>query len=159
MDVAGEGKAGGAQEWTQEAWAIPVDDPSFTIDPEDPESQLGAGAFGFVIRARLGEENVAAKTSYMFQNPRRHGLVGPMRDPAVVEGLQFQISECMRESAALRRLEHPMLIRFKGIAYSLLEGNAVPTYMLMELVEGGTLHLKMYGLHVLGYTSVLFSGW
>ena len=110
---AGCGAGGGV--WTEAPWAIRVDDPSFVVDPDNEADELGGGAFGFVIRAKLNGVDVAAKTSYLFLYPKRDGLVGPRRDPNAAESLQLQITECMRESEALQRLEHPMVVKFDGV--------------------------------------------
>ena len=112
MDQGGGAGGGG---WTEAPWAIRVDDPSFVVDPDNEADELGGGAFGFVIRAKLNGVDVAAKTSYLFLYPKRYGLVGARRDPNAVEGLQLQITECMRESEALQRLEHPMVVKFDGV--------------------------------------------
>ena len=109
MDQGGGAGGGG---WTEAPWAIRVDDPSFVVDPDNEADELGGGGFGFVIRAKLNGVDVAAKTSYLFLYPKR---VVPRRDPNAAESLQLQITECMRESEALQRLEHPMVVKFDGV--------------------------------------------
>ena len=51
----------------------------------------------------------------------------------------------MREVAVLAQLDHERIVKFKGVTYDQLERTTIPTYMIMEIVQDGMLHGKIYG--------------
>jgi actin beta/gamma 1 len=120
-------------------WAVPVDDPSFTVTLGEA-NQLGSGAMGAVFRAQFRGETVAAKTHHALCDPEMYGLGD---DPV---GLGVILQECIRELVALSQLRHEHIVGFKGVAYTVVEGRMSPTWILMELVSGGTVHSHAEGL-------------
>eukprot|EP00035_Acanthoeca_spectabilis_P012358 m.220499 g.220499 ORF g.220499 m.220499 type:complete len:433 (-) comp15601_c0_seq12:28-1326(-) len=97
------------------------------------KGRLGGGGFGVVFGGTLKGEPVAAKAHFAFQNPQLYDLADP-------ETRKHVIAECMREISALRRLErHKNVIGFKGVAYTLYQGDVLPAYICMELAKT-TLH-------------------
>src|SRR5688500_10900127 len=118
----------------EQPWAFHMAEPFFVVDDAE-ENLLGGGANGAVYRATLRGVAVAAKTHHAIRNPRLYGLRNAV-------ALQTILNECYRELDALSRMgDHPRLVGFKGVAYN---DAGHPSFIIMELAEGGTLHDRIH---------------
>jgi serine/threonine protein kinase len=97
--------------------------------------RLGGGAYGAVFKGTFGNEMIAAKTFYSFQNPALYGLSDP-------ESLRGALKEFINELSALSQLNHPNLVRLRGVIYDNWQGGSlvIPKWIIMEFIDGTTLH-------------------
>jgi serine/threonine protein kinase len=139
---------------TSVPWAVDALSGEFEVQTT-LANRIAGGAMGAVYRASFRRETVAAKTHHAFRDPEmyvysaqivalvtryamsRYGL----DDPAALQGL---LRECMTELSALVHLQHERLVGFRGVAYTSINGQTMPTWIIMELVSGGTLHQRIY---------------
>ena len=87
----------------------------FSVDPEDPSTALGAGAFGAVFAASFHGIPAAAKTLHALQQPMMYQLVGPNADPAAVRQV---LAEFNSEAESLAAVRHPNVLRFFGVCFA-----------------------------------------
>jgi serine/threonine protein kinase len=101
----------------------------------DTSPRLGGGSFGAVFKGTFGNEIVAAKTFYSFQNPRLYGLSDP-------NNMRGALKELINELSALSQLNHPNVVRLRGLIYDNWQGGpiVVPLWIVMDFIDGKTLH-------------------
>ena len=60
--------------------------------------------------------------------------------------MQGVLREVFRELQGLSELSpHPNVVQLAGVAFTTHEGLELPTWLLMEMCSGGTLHDRIYG--------------
>jgi len=124
-----------AHTWTDQPWAFKEGSIHFELG-----DLIAGGAFGAVHNATLLAQDVVAKTHHALINPRLYGLDDPAH-------LNTVLQEIMSEIMPLRNLRHRRIVGFIGVVYGQVAGMGsldVPKHLLMEKIEGGTLHDSMY---------------
>lgn len=117
-------------EWyLSKPWTLPFSSNKLQVDTK---ARLGNGSFGIVYKAKLTEE-VAAKTSFAFRYPQDYGLEDP-------DNLQGIIQDIVSELFCLSQLNHPNVVKFRGLFWDNLElpqGTfKIPKWVVMNLIEG-----------------------
>lgn len=114
---------------------------------EDEDPQFGKtddvianGAMGAVYRIQLRGEIVAAKTPHALANPKLYALDHDK------ESRKHVLKECLREVAALRRLDgHPNIVGFRCVAYTIIDGATFPKIICMEHIPQTLQYRMVYG--------------
>jgi serine/threonine protein kinase len=102
----------------------------------DTKAILGRGSFGVVYKAKFLGEEVAAKTTFAFLSPDLYQLDDQ-------ENLQGVVREVVIELGTLSLLNHPNVVRFRGLFwdnFELPQGTfKIPKWIVMNLIEGTSL--------------------
>ena len=118
-------------------WMIPLD--HLTIDES---SHLGAGALGEVMRATWNNSMpVAAKRLFFMSNDpvALRAMGGALDTTTRADALRAFLKECSINSS----IRHPNIVMFLGVGAD-RSSNDEPRFLVLELMEGGSLHDEIY---------------
>jgi len=134
--VAGAAPSEDTGPWYEKSWVVDEDSPHFQLG-----QQISGGAFSAVFGALILSQEVVATAHHALLNPAMYGLLDRIQLGGVV-------AEIMAEIAPLQKLRHRRIVCFVGVVCGqLLKATGsvtVPKYLLMEKVDGTTLHTELY---------------
>ena len=112
--------------------AIASTSPEFIVEPQ----YFAGGANGFVYKATLQGSLVAAKAPAVFLHSVAYQITS-------LGDVLLPLWEILRELSALLILDHPKIVKLRGIVTKNLHGITVPQYILMDFIKDGTLEPRL----------------
>jgi len=118
-------------------WRIPLEHLAV-----DESSSLGSGALGEVKRATWNNSIVVAakRLFFMSSDPAALRAMGGALDAASRETV---LRDFVRECAINSAIRHPNIVMFLGVGVD-RAANDEPRFLVLELMEGGSLHDEIY---------------
>ena len=98
--------------------------------------EIACGANGTVYEATLRGLPVAAKEPIIFSHGKRYGINS-------LGSVLLPLWEILRELAVLQIFQHKNIVKLCGIVTMDYFGIKVPKYILLDLIEGGTLEPRL----------------